>query len=78
MFSWKEHMARIDDLLDFDAAPAVAEVDGTDYSLAAASDSFADALFDTELEEQRGKHQRGHHQEEAEVDEVLAEVRRAA
>ncbi len=39
---------------------------------------FAHPLLDTKLEEQRGEHQRRHHQEEAEVDEVFTEVRRAA
>ena len=39
---------------------------------------LARALLDAELEEQRGQQQRGHDEEEAEVDEVLAEVRRAA
>ena len=36
---------------------------------------FARALFHAELEEQRDQQQRGHDQEETEVDEVLAEVR---
>ena len=39
---------------------------------------LAPALFQAELEEERDQQQRGHHQEEAEVDEVLAEVRGAA
>ena len=39
---------------------------------------LARALFHAELEEQRDQQQRGHDQEEAEVDEVLAEVRGAA
>ena len=39
---------------------------------------LARALFHAELEEQRDQQQRGHDQEEAEVDEVLAEIRGAA
>ena len=39
---------------------------------------FAHPLLDTKLEEQRREHQRRDHQEEAEVDEVFAEVRGAA
>ena len=40
--------------------------------------NFARPLFDAQLEEQRRQEQRGHDEEEAEIDEVLAEICRAA
>src|ERR1041385_6403164 len=39
---------------------------------------FTDTLFDTKLEEECGQQQSGNYQKEAEVKEVLSEIRRAS